>query len=509
MNATVLLTSVDINIPGYTILKPIGEGGMASVFLAVQKSLEREVALKVMSPILAANAEFASRFLIEGKITAKLQHPNLVTVYDIGSHNGIYYLAAEYIPGGTLKERLAEGGLSVAEMLDITTDIAHGLDFAHQKGFVHRDVKPGNVLFRNDGRVVLADFGIAKAMDGSNSSTVAGASIGTPDYMSPEQARGEPVDGRADIYSLGTLLFEMLSGHTPYRASDPFTVALMHVTHPVPTLTEPHEWLQPLIDKMMAKQASDRYNSGAATAEAIQQLVAQAPEGVALHQSSGRKAGPGARLSGSAATQQRTRVSLSKEAERRSWLLPGAAAALLLIGVLGWMFWPKHETAPVEAPAQTGASVAQFEPPPAGGDAGGSTLSATFPNQPAAPAMDATEIENALTQADAYFARGSAPDGAGRQLTYPPDDSALYFYQRVLSTDPGNARAKNGIASLVAYYRGYSHMACEREQWGSCRIVAQVGLQIDPADEILVKINTAAEQGQRGEKPNLPALPKP
>jgi len=101
LNATVLLKSVDIDIPGYTILRPIGEGGMASVFLAVQKSLEREVALKVMSPVLASNAEFASRFLIEGKITAKLQHPNLVTVYDIGTHNGVYYLAAEYIPGGT------------------------------------------------------------------------------------------------------------------------------------------------------------------------------------------------------------------------------------------------------------------------------------------------------------------------------------------------------------------------------------------------------------------------
>ena len=122
MNATVLLTAVDINIPGYRILRPIGEGGMASVFLAVQESLDREVALKVMSPALAANGEFASRFLTEGKITAKLQHPNLVTVYDIGAHNGVYYLAAEYIPGGTLKDRVDEGGLSLAEVLDIGSE---------------------------------------------------------------------------------------------------------------------------------------------------------------------------------------------------------------------------------------------------------------------------------------------------------------------------------------------------------------------------------------------------
>src|SRR5688572_3295161 len=274
---------------------------MASVFLAMQESLEREVALKVMSPALAANKEFASRFLIEGKITAKLQHPNLVTVYDIGSHAGVYYLAAEYIPGGTLKERVEEGGLSVGHILDIVTDIAQGLDFAHEKGFVHRDVKPGNVLFRNDGRVVLADFGIAKAMDGSNSSTVAGASIGTPDYMSPEQARGEPVDGRSDLYSLGTVLYEMLEGHPPYQSSDPFTVALMHVTHPLPRLSERYEWLQPLIELLMAKSAGDRVGSGAALVDALHKLLVSAPQGAAMQETSHRKAG--GRISGGSATQ--------------------------------------------------------------------------------------------------------------------------------------------------------------------------------------------------------------
>ncbi|MGH8108718.1 MAG: serine/threonine-protein kinase, partial [Arenimonas sp.] len=338
MNATVLLKSVDIDIPGYTILRPIGEGGMASVFLAVQKSLEREVALKVMSPVLASNAEFASRFLIEGKITAKLQHPNLVTVFDIGTHNGVYYLAAEYIPGGTLKERITEGGLTVAEALDVISDIAQGLDFAHQKGFVHRDVKPGNVLYRNDGRVVLADFGIAKAMDGSNSSTVAGASIGTPDYMSPEQARGEPVDGRSDLYSLGTMFYEILVGNPPYQAADPFTVALMHVTHPIPELPEPYEWLQPLIQGLMAKNPAERYNTGASFVEALHKLVESAPQGAVLQQSSARKVGGPGRISGTGATQQRTRVNLSKASERPAWIIPTVSVVGLLgAGLVGWL----------------------------------------------------------------------------------------------------------------------------------------------------------------------------
>jgi serine/threonine protein kinase len=503
LNATVLLQAVDINIPGYQILKPIGEGGMASVFLAVQKSLEREVALKVMSPILASNAEFASRFLIEGKITAKLQHPNLVTVYDIGSHNGVYYLAAEYISGGTLKERLAEGGLSVAEILDIATDIAQGLDFAHQKGFVHRDVKPANVLFRNDGRVVLADFGIAKAMDGSNSSTVAGASIGTPDYMSPEQAKGEPVDGRSDLYSLGTVVFEMLAEHAPYQAGDPFTVALMHVTHPVPELPEEFAWLQPLIAGLMAKQAAERFNTGSAVVEAIHQMVAKAPESANLHKSGARKAGSGQRLSGSAATQQRTRVSLSKKEEQRSWRGPIAAGAVLLIGAAIILLWP-HKT-PLQPATNTPATTAQFEQPATATDSGGTPLTTTFPTT--APPMAADEIENALSQADAYLATGTTEKDAGRHLLDPEDDSANYLYQRVLAAQPDNDRAKKGIAALLAYYRQNAHTACEKGQWVGCGIIARAGMRIDAADPTLVRLNVAAEQGERGETPDIPKLP--
>ena len=500
MNATVLLTAVDINIPGYTILKPIGEGGMASVFLAVQKSLEREVALKVMSPILAANAEFSRRFLIEGKITAKLQHPNLVTVYDIGSHNGVYYLAAEYIPGGTLKERLAEGGLSVAEILDITTDIAQGLDFAHQKGFVHRDVKPGNVLFRNDGRVVLADFGIAKAMDGSNSSTVAGTSVGTPDYMSPEQARGEPVDGRSDLYSLGTMLFEMLTGHPPYQAGDPFTVALMHVTHPVPELPAEMAWLQPLITGLMAKLPAERYNNGASVVAAIQKLAAEAPASANLHLSSGRKPGSSQRIGAGSATQQRTRVSLSKPGERPAWLFPVAGVTgVLVIAMLAWQFWPRSAE-PATNPPPTVVPSAPLS---------GTTtpLATSFPYASTVPALAPEEIENSLTQADAYLRDGIAENGGGRHLTYPDDDSAFYLYQRVLATQADNARAKAGIAAIVGYYRKSAHLLCEHGQWGNCGYIARQGLKIAASDETLLKLDAAAASGDRGETPTLPPLP--
>jgi len=503
LNATVLLKSVDIDIPGYTILRPIGEGGMASVFLAIQKSLEREVALKVMSPILAANAEFASRFLIEGKITAKLQHPNLVTVYDIGTHNGIYYLAAEYIPGGTLKERVTEGGLNVAETLDVVSDIAQGLDFAHQKGFVHRDVKPGNVLYRNDGRVVLADFGIAKAMDGSNSSTVAGASIGTPDYMSPEQARGEPVDGRSDLYSLGTMFYEILVGHPPYQAADPFTVALMHVTHPIPVLPEPFEWLQPLIQGLMAKNPAERYNTGASFVEAMQKLVANAPQGAVLQQSSARKIGGDGRLAGSGATQQRTRVNLSKPSERPAWLIPGAAiAGVAAAGLIGWMLLSGDKTSDSNnVTATDGTTSNQMDV--------SATPNGTSTGIKEVESIDglAGDIDAWLKQADYYLDLTTSGKDIGRKLATPEDDSAWYFYRKVLEKDPANAHALQGIHAIADYYAGAAHQLCGLERYEACGGIARQGLAVVPDHALLKQLEDVARAGGAGEKVNMP--PKP
>ncbi|MCX7034898.1 MAG: serine/threonine-protein kinase [Arenimonas sp.] len=504
MNATVLLTSVDINIPGYRILRPIGEGGMASVFLAVQESLDREVALKVMSPVLAANAEFASRFVVEGKITAKLQHPNLVTVYDIGSHNGVYYLAAEYIPGGTLKERLAEGGLSVGQILDIATDIAQGLDFAHSKGFVHRDVKPGNVLFRADGRVVLADFGIAKAMDGSNSSTVAGASIGTPDYMSPEQARGEPVDGRSDLYSLGTVLYELLVGTPPYQAGDPFTVALMHVTHPVPELPEPWQWLQPLVSGLMAKQADQRFKTGAAFVEALHQLLATAPQGAVLQETNTRKPGSGSRIASGAATQQRTRISAKRSASRPAWFWPVSGALLLFVAALaGWWL-----LSPDAAPDEPQATVDAPAVPPPAAAADNAPVPAGFELPKAVDAPDQDELDRLLNAGDQLFEYGTTVE-LSRKLTLPDDDSALGYYRQALALDPDNARARAGIAGIVAFYRSFAYKACVAERWVQCGVIVRAGLAVDDQDAYLRQLQNAAVDGEAGGSPVLPPAPAP
>ena len=502
MNSTVLLHSVDIAIPGYRILRPIGEGGMASVFLALQESLDREVALKVMAPALAANSEFTERFLKEGRITAKLQHQNLVTVFDIGTHAGIYYLAAEYIPGGTLKERIDAGGLSTGEILDIAVEVARGLDFAHGKGFVHRDVKPGNILFRNDGSVVLADFGIAKAMDSSSSSTVAGASIGTPDYMSPEQARAEPVDGRSDLYSLGTVLFEMLTGAPPYQASDPFTVALMHVTHPLPKLPADLAWLQPLIDQMMAKQAVERYQNGAEFIAAAHKLLASAPEAAgALSRTAAKSSN---RIS---STIQRTRV-VSRDDARPRWLWPvlGAVVALLL----GFGFWallrtpvqPAAEQVPLTViPAQPAAPLAQSQVDPNGSGNDGVNANGIKVPRPLEEQLGG-DVAAWLTQADSYKQYGlTSKRDPGRHLVDPDDDSAVSFYRKVLAAQPENQQARKGMQEIADYYLKFARRFCDRGDFGACKLEAEYGLVAEPDNIGLKAVKKHADDASRGIAP--------
>jgi serine/threonine-protein kinase PpkA len=481
VSATVLLKSVDIKIPGYRILRPLGEGGMASVFLAVQESLDREVALKVMAPALSANSEFTDRFLKEGQITAKLNHPNLVTVFDIGSHGSVYYLAAEFIPGGTLRERI-DAGLSVAETLDIACDIARGLHFAHQKGFVHRDVKPGNVLFKADGTAVLADFGIAKAMDSKSSQTMAGSSIGTPDYMSPEQARAEKVDGRSDLYSLGAVLYEMLTGEAPYQASDPFTVALMHVTQPLPQLPPETAWLQPLVEGLMAKSADNRVPTGEAFVAAVEQLLAASPQAASIQQArASRRRTQGGRLSGSTT---RT-VQIVRRLGLPSWAVSAAAGVLLLaVGVGTWTWISRSDQVDV-LPVQANASTSRPD-------------SATLPPEVVIPRTAEErfgDIESLLAQADAYRDYGTTSvSDPGRKLTSPPGENAVDLYRQVLALDPANARANAGLKQIGEFYLQSGQKLCERQIWGGCRAVVIDGMKAAPDHAGLKTLLAQAEK---------------
>ena len=260
-----------IEIPGYHILRQLGRGGMATVYLAMQESVQREVALKVMSPQLMADADFSERFLREARIAAQLHHRHVVAIHDVGRNADYNYIAMEYVGGGPL---LAMDGTPrpVSFALRTVREIATALNYAHTKGFVHRDVKPDNILLREDSSSALTDFGIARASDSATHMTRTGTVIGTPHYMSPEQARGRQLDGRADLYSLGIVLYELLMGRVPFHAEDSLAVGIMHITQPIPMLPEHFGALQPLLSRMLAKQPEDRFQNGAILADAIEQI---------------------------------------------------------------------------------------------------------------------------------------------------------------------------------------------------------------------------------------------
>ncbi|MHB8447732.1 MAG: protein kinase domain-containing protein [Rudaea sp.] len=254
-----------IQIPGYEILRPLGTGGMSTVYLALQRSLDRTVAIKVMrrgaDAEAASSAQGEKRFLLEGRLMAKLPHRNIVAVYDIVSSDAVAYISMEYLDGGTLSDRM-KTGLALADAVSVIVQIASALEFAHAHGVVHRDLKPANIMFRDSGTPVLTDFGIARYQDGSATRlTQTGMLVGTPTYMSPEQINGQQVDGRADLYSLGILFYELLAGTAPFQGLTPVAVLMAHLTQPPPPLSEEFRSFQPVLDRMLAKNCDERYAS--------------------------------------------------------------------------------------------------------------------------------------------------------------------------------------------------------------------------------------------------------
>ncbi|HSC74620.1 MAG TPA: serine/threonine-protein kinase [Pseudomonadales bacterium] len=257
-------------LQGYTITRKIGEGGMALVYLATQNAFKRQVAIKVLSPAYASDYEFAQRFLRESETVASLSHASIIPVYDFGQKDGTFYMVMEYLPGGDLTKWI-QRGLEEQEILQITSDIASALHLAHEKGFVHRDVKPDNVMFRENNTAVLTDFGIARQKNANNQVTVAGAILGTPKYMSPEQLQGHPVDARSDIYSLGIMFYEMLTKKPPYEDPEFMALAMKHLQAPIPKLPAASIRYQGLFEKMVAKQPDKRFQSGLEIVKILQQ----------------------------------------------------------------------------------------------------------------------------------------------------------------------------------------------------------------------------------------------
>ena len=269
----------------YRVTGLLGHGGMASVYRAVQPSLQREIALKVMTDQQAAlDPQFAERFRREAAAIARLRHPNIVNVIDFGERPNLTYIAMELVPGGSLRD-FAGMVLPLDYAVPIVIQVAAALDAAHEQGIIHRDVKPANILFQDRGSqfdsedgpkrppwVMLADFGIAR-MNTERSLTQAGTGVGTPEYMSPEQAMGHKVDGRSDVYSLGIVLYEMLTGRLPFSGKSAVQVAMLQVRSPLPSPRAINPTIPPAVEQVIvkacAKRPEDRYQSAGEFATAL------------------------------------------------------------------------------------------------------------------------------------------------------------------------------------------------------------------------------------------------
>ncbi|MFQ5611814.1 MAG: protein kinase [Anaerolineae bacterium] len=348
------------NVGPYRIIEQLGQGGMATVFRAYHPSLDRDVAVKVLHPVFKEDPQFFVRFQREARIVARLEHPNIIPVYDFNEHNGEPYLVMRYVNGDTLKAHLGDSPLSPTEVLRIMRPVCNALAYAHEQGVLHRDIKPSNIMLTRDGNVFLTDFGLARMTQAGESTLSQDMLVGTPQYISPEQAQSlAELDGRADIYSLGVVLFEMLVGNVPYNADTPFAIVHDHIYTPLPLPRSLNpdldEGVERTLLKALAKEPDERFASA-------DDLLAS------LESSLGSQIASAPTVASSEAA-----VSPPLASPRRwPWFVAGAALLLLLAAgvLLALSIFNEEEPAPPPVAAATAApSDAASEPPAPPSDA--------------------------------------------------------------------------------------------------------------------------------------------
>ncbi|MGZ4356109.1 MAG: protein kinase domain-containing protein, partial [Gaiellaceae bacterium] len=268
----------------YELQEVVGHGGMSTVYKAHDSLLERNVALKVLHQQYNEDEDFVERFKHEARSVAQLQHPNIVTVIDRGEEDGRQYIVFEFIDGENLKELVVrKGRLDLRDALEIANEIAHGLAFAHDHGLVHRDVKPQNVLLNGDGRAKVTDFGIARSLDVDHGVTQTGTILGTSNYIAPEQASGQPVDAHTDVYSLGIVLYEMLTGELPFPGESFVAIAMRHIQEPSPNVLDVRGDIPlrvaEMIDRALEKDPEQRFPTMDAFAAEIEASLAELDRG--------------------------------------------------------------------------------------------------------------------------------------------------------------------------------------------------------------------------------------
>ncbi len=485
-----------VQIPGYSVIGPIGRGGMATVYRARQTLLDRDVALKVMSRQLAQDPVYSQRFLQEARMLAALNHPHVVPVYDVGvTPEGLHYFSMQLLTAGDFAARMSDG-LSELELVRVLIAVAHALGFAHARGYVHRDVTPANILFDAHDTPILTDFGIARAVTSTSRITASGLSIGTSHYMSPEQARGAEVDHRSDIYSLGVLCFEAVAGKPPFDAADGFAVAFSHVHDPVPRLPDEAARWQPLIDRAMAKDPADRFADCAAFIEGLREVAPAEFRalGPAVISAQTRRVltpppqplrqrlqwprwlrwrVPAAlrRLPSELASAAARLPALLRREQLPPWpFLTAGAIGVGLLLLAGWLALGASEPpAPQPLAGSPTKAAPALAPPVANTTLVTLMVAAPGTDDSAAPAaVGEPPVAGPESEPVTFVAPDGEPhtvldpvaellrrgrDNLGKlRLSLPADDNALADFKLALAIEPGNAEATQGIADIAQAY---------------------------------------------------------
>ena len=467
-----------MKIPGYEVKRTIGRGGMATVFLAIQQSLDREVVLKTLDTSNDESGDFFERFLKEGRIIASLRHPHIVTIFDIGTADELVYISMEYVDGGDLRAKI-DNRLAPVRGLDLIFKVGQALEYAHKKSIVHRDVKPANILFRGDGTPLLSDFGIAKDFTVDKELTSTGTILGSPFYMSPEQAEGLPVDGRTDIYSLGIIFYEMLTGEKPYEGDSAIKVIMQHIQSPVPQLPPELDQFQPLLTRLMTKDRDKRIANVTEMLEEVQELrdELEGKKGrgmMTLHTLKLPLSARGARRRGDR---------VGGRGSRAVRMLILAGVMVLVLGGLGAYIFAQINKPP---PLLVRNPPPITTPAASGNSSGGTRTGGSNDSTP----VNLLEASRALQ----WLARNSLRQD---RLMSPPADNAHYYFSRLLELNPSNAAAKQGFSAIAERFVVLAEEEFSRTNYDQAQAYITLGLQVDPDNQGLDTLRAMIETREK------------
>lgn len=436
------------NVGPYRIIEQLGQGGMATVFKAYHPALDRYVAIKVLHPAFKEDPNFLARFQREARIVAKLEHPHIVPVYDFSEHKGMAYLVMRYVEGETLKAHLKGEPLPPQRILEILKPVAEALAYAHGQGVLHRDIKPSNVMLTPEGGIFLTDLGLARMAQSGEPTLSQDMIIGTPQYMSPEQAKGEKVDERTDIYSLGVVLFEMLTGRVPFSADTPYAIVHDHIYTPLPLPTTIKPDISPALErvllKALAKEKDDRYQKVADLAIAFEDAVVEAASGITPVPEGEKAAEPA--IVPPTIVEVQPAVPEARPSRRRWLLIGGAVAALLCVCCAGLFLMSQAQKAkgtptPMARPEITvipSPAVPTAMPPPGGGD-------------PVSQAL--RQVQANPNDPQAHLVLGNAYALQGDKV------KALEEYERAIGLDPQYTEAYIKAGDILAAQGDFTRAA--------------------------------------------------